>query len=179
MTDAAAGKPKNLSNGEKAITFGIDTTEAAVTANRAKGLNTPGWVKYATYTDAQGNTRHKSEVLVAAGSMGGDTGGGDDSVVPDSDIVLIAANTLTVNNGIQAFYDPNLFFWDLTKANEFKAASPSTFYYVEFDGVQTKVEGATFGNVVASGPYHGIQVLTGTKTVGNWLSGAANSRIYY
>ena len=84
MTDAAAGKPKNLSNGEKAITFGIDTTEAAVTANRAKGLNTPGWVKYATYTDAQGNTRHKSEVLVAAGSMGGDTGGGDDATVPDA-----------------------------------------------------------------------------------------------
>lgn len=72
MTDEAAGKPKNLSDDAKAVTFGVDATEAALAANAAKGINTPGWVKYTTYTDAQGTTRHKSEVLVAAGSMGSD-----------------------------------------------------------------------------------------------------------
>lgn len=84
MTDEAAGKPKNLSTADAAVTFGVDATEAAVTANRAKGINTPGWVKYTTYTDAQGTTRHKSEVLVASGSMTGDTGSGDDSTVADA-----------------------------------------------------------------------------------------------
>lgn len=84
MTDEAAGKPKNLSTGEKDVVFGVDATEAAVATNKAKGINTPGWVKYTTYTDAQGATRHKSEVLVASGSMTGDTGAGDDTTVADA-----------------------------------------------------------------------------------------------
>lgn len=43
----------------------IDTTEAALAANKAKGLDTGGWTQYSTYEDADGNTRHKAEVLVA------------------------------------------------------------------------------------------------------------------
>lgn len=54
--------------GDSSRVFGVDVTEAGVAANRAKGLQTPGWVRYNTYTDAQGNTRHKSEVLVASSS---------------------------------------------------------------------------------------------------------------
>lgn len=92
MTDSAAGKPKNLSSAEKAVTFGIDATEAAVTANKAKGINTPGWVKYTTYTDAQGATRHKAEVLVAAGSMGGD----NDTIDPDP-VVTIGTQPLAAS----------------------------------------------------------------------------------
>ena len=86
MTDNAAGKPKYLSTADKAVTFGVDTTEAQVAGNKAKGITTPGWVKYTTYTDAQGNTRNKVEVLVASGSMGGDTGSApqDDTTVPDA-----------------------------------------------------------------------------------------------
>ena len=49
--------------------YGNDLTEAQVVANRAKGLNTPGWVRYKTYTDMHGVTRHKAEVLVAMRSM--------------------------------------------------------------------------------------------------------------
>lgn len=93
MTDEAAGAPKftaKASTGETGTAlygtevFGVDATEAQVAANAANGLNTPGWVKYNTYTDANGNVRHKSEVLVAGGSMGPDTGLGDDTVVPDA-----------------------------------------------------------------------------------------------
>lgn len=43
----------------------VDTTEASVVSNKEKGLGTPGWVLYNSYTDANGNVRHKSEVLVA------------------------------------------------------------------------------------------------------------------
>ena len=56
-------------SGNSSKVFGINETEAGVAANRAKGLKTAGWVRYNTYTDAQGNTRHKSEVLVAGGSF--------------------------------------------------------------------------------------------------------------
>ncbi|PHS22178.1 MAG: hypothetical protein COA84_13440 [Robiginitomaculum sp.] len=45
--------------------FFIDTTEAAVASNNAKGIKTPGWNKYTTYVDSNGNTRHRVESMVA------------------------------------------------------------------------------------------------------------------
>ncbi len=93
MTDEEAGKPKYLSdelrNGQtvsdKDATYGVDASasreEAMLPENRNKGIKTPGWVQYRTYTDCNGNTRHKVETLVAAGSMTGDAD--DDSVVAD------------------------------------------------------------------------------------------------
>ena len=70
--DQAADKPKYLNTADKAATVGVDVAEAQTSANVNKGINTPGWVQYSTYTDGQGNTRHKSEVLVAMSSMTGD-----------------------------------------------------------------------------------------------------------
>lgn len=80
MTDEAAGKPKYLSDelrntqtvSDKDATIGINAAEAADADSAAKGLTTPGWVNYVTYTDSNGNVRHKSEVLVASGSMASD-----------------------------------------------------------------------------------------------------------
>jgi len=74
-TDAALSKPKYLTTAEKTATAGISVEEAGVTANKAKGVQHSGWVTTRTYTDAQGNTRNKTETLVAMGSMvqaGGD-----------------------------------------------------------------------------------------------------------
>jgi hypothetical protein len=97
-TDAAASVPKwletdanntNKSNDEDLAVF-VDTTEAGVAANRAKGLKTPGWNLYHTYTDANGGTRHKTECLVPMKVSSGDAGDlgvsgtGDDAVVADS-----------------------------------------------------------------------------------------------
>ena len=42
----------------------IDATEAGLAANRERGLVSPGWWSYQTYTDHAGNTRHKAECLV-------------------------------------------------------------------------------------------------------------------
>lgn len=80
MTDDEAGKPKYLSDelrnaqtvSDKDATIGINAAEAQDAGSIAKGLVTPGWVTYTTYTDQHGNTRHKSEVLVAAGSLASD-----------------------------------------------------------------------------------------------------------
>jgi hypothetical protein len=73
-------------SGNSSKVFGVNVTEAAVAANIAKGLNTPGWVRYNTYTDSAGATRNKSEVLVAAGSftvaVAGDAA--DDATVADA-----------------------------------------------------------------------------------------------
>jgi hypothetical protein len=87
-TDATASEPKNLTSAEKDTVFGLDVAEAQTAENQAKGLNTPGWVKYATYTDAQGNTRHKSEVLVAISTITLD----NDTIAPEITIGTQPAN---------------------------------------------------------------------------------------
>ena len=73
--------------GNSTKVFGIDLTESRVAANRAKGLKVPGWTRYTTYTDAQGNVRNKSEVLVAMGGLQTAAAMGDaadDSVAADA-----------------------------------------------------------------------------------------------
>jgi hypothetical protein len=94
-TDNEASKPKFLSDtlrndqtiSDKDATLGVDRSEAAEATNIAKGIKTPGWVKHRTYTDAQGNTRNKTEVLVA---FAGDFSGGDnDTIDPDPVITIL------------------------------------------------------------------------------------------
>lgn len=82
LTDAESDGSVAGTHGDPTKVFGVDVVEATVAANKAKGLNTAGWTRYKTYTDAQGNTRHKAEVLVAMGTITGDAA--DDSVVADS-----------------------------------------------------------------------------------------------
>jgi hypothetical protein len=43
----------------------IDDVEATLDENRQRGLTAPGWWEYMTYTDSDGNTRHKAQHLVA------------------------------------------------------------------------------------------------------------------
>jgi hypothetical protein len=84
MTDEAAGKPKYIAQSGVvddvvANIYGVDTTETGVTA----GVTHAGWVKRTTGSGGRsGRVFH--ETLVAASSMGGDTGAGDDSQYPDS-----------------------------------------------------------------------------------------------
>ena len=98
-TDATNSEPKNLTSAEKNDVFGIDVAEATTAVNIAKGLNTPGWVKYKTYTDAQGNTRHKSEVLVAMSSISAD----NDTIAPEITITVQPADQ-TVFSGATATF---------------------------------------------------------------------------
>ena len=98
-TDADASKPKNLNTADKAATLGVSVEEATQAVNVAKGINTPGWVKYTTYTDAQGNTRNKSEALVAMSSMTGDAVA--DTLAPELTITVQPAD-VTVAAGATA-----------------------------------------------------------------------------
>jgi len=80
-TDAEGSKPKYLTTADKNNTVFLDTTEAALAANKAKGLNTGGWNLYTTYTDGNGATRHRVENLVAMGVSNADAGD-NDTVAP-------------------------------------------------------------------------------------------------
>ena len=83
-------KPKSTlfdSNYGPGEIFGVDTTEQGV-ANAASGEARKyapphaGWVGITTYTDQHGNTRIKTETLVAGSSISGDST--DDTILPDS-----------------------------------------------------------------------------------------------
>lgn len=65
--------------------FFVDRTEAQVASNKAKGLVSPGWWLYKTYTDGNGNTRHKAECLVHIDETAANAGdAADDATVADS-----------------------------------------------------------------------------------------------
>lgn len=76
-TDALASAPKFLSSEADANrnididnAFFVDTTEAAVASNRAKGIKTPGWILYKEY----GSGRKYVETLVPMKVTAGDAG---------------------------------------------------------------------------------------------------------
>jgi hypothetical protein len=52
----------------------IDDTEAALDENKIRGLKWPGWWAYRTYTDGDGNTRHKAECLAFANATAANAG---------------------------------------------------------------------------------------------------------
>ena len=86
LTVLANEQPAYISGDSLAQVYGVDTKpagnrEAQQAENRARGLKTPGWVKYVTYQDSEGNTRHKVETLVAMGTIAGDAA--DDAVLSD------------------------------------------------------------------------------------------------
>jgi hypothetical protein len=86
LSITANEQPAYIPEGSLAQVYGVDSGpgtnyEAQQTDNRARGLRTPGWVKYVTYQDSEGNTRHKVETLVAMGTIAGDAA--DDAVLAD------------------------------------------------------------------------------------------------
>jgi hypothetical protein len=100
-TDADASKPKYLNTADAAATNGVSVIEATQAVNIAKGINTPGWVKYTTYTDAQGNVRNKSEVLVAMSSITGDSA--TDTLAPELTITVQPASISVIEPATATF----------------------------------------------------------------------------
>ena len=107
-TDSAANVTKAgrgiAASSQAKTTVFVDETEAALEANKERGLNAPGWWSYFTYTDADGKTRHKAEHLVtlANAEANADETQADDSIAADA-AVTIAIGTqpasATVANG--------------------------------------------------------------------------------
>lgn len=83
-TDVAGSKPKFLNAAGLTAVEGISVAEAGIAANKAKGVAAAGWVTTRTYTDAQGATRNKTEVLVAMSSITGDDNTDDTTIGADA-----------------------------------------------------------------------------------------------
>jgi hypothetical protein len=87
-----------------------DANESTISTNKSRGIWGPGWWLYHTYTDADGNTRHKAECLapltVAFAVSGDDT---DDQIVADLEATINVGTTVpfdtTINRGQIAYFN--------------------------------------------------------------------------
>jgi len=104
-TDSNANKTKAgvgiAASAQAKTTIYIDETEAALEANKERGLNAPGWWSYYTYTDSSGATRHKAEqlVFIAGGDTNANETQADDAQAADV-AVLITINTQPANTAV-------------------------------------------------------------------------------
>ena len=80
-TNATAGAEGNAAIQARAVF--IDDTEATLAENTERGLNAPGWWQYTSYTDADGNTRHKAVHLVSMKDAPVNAADTDDAVAAD------------------------------------------------------------------------------------------------
>lgn len=123
----------------------IDATEAGLAANRERGLVSPGWWSYQTYTDHAGNTRHKAECLVniqgpeanASETQADDAIAADVAATiaiaaqpADAAVAVGAAMTLTVTATSTPPGNSSLltFQWQKKEGNRFKNISGATAY---------------------------------------------------
>jgi hypothetical protein len=105
-TDSAAnltkaGRGVAASSQAKTIVF-VDNKEAALAENKARGINAPGWWSYFTYTDGEGNVRHKAEMLVtiADPELNSAESQSDDAIAADRTMVVASPpQDLTVTAG--------------------------------------------------------------------------------
>lgn len=124
--NAESNKPKYLSPADKALVSLVTIDAVSEEENIEKGMTTPGWVKYTTYTDSNGNTRNKPEVLVAFSVTDSDSATAPILVeAPEITGTFKVGETVTVDQGV----------WDSYTA-------PTFNYQWLLDGVG--IVGATF-----------------------------------
>lgn len=76
----------------KTIVF-CDETEAALNENKTRGITAPGWWAYRTYTDHNGNTRHKAEHLMVLTNPEANA----DETLADDTIAADVASAVTIS----------------------------------------------------------------------------------
>lgn len=86
--NAIAGSALTISGGVgtahtlvNANIFFVDETEAQLKANHDKGINGAGWWKFVNYIDTDGNTRYKTELLVAMDVTAANAGDAADDLI--------------------------------------------------------------------------------------------------
>jgi hypothetical protein len=93
QTQAGLARGNGAGSATETIVF-VDETEAGLAANKERGLSSPGWWSYRTYTDAAGKTRHKAEQLafITNPEANADETLSDDTIAADVQ-ALITVNT--------------------------------------------------------------------------------------
>ena len=142
-----------LSNGTSTASttsiVGVSQAEAQLSENKARGISSPGWWAYRTYTDAAGSTRHKSELITSykdgtafSGDFTDDTIAGD--ITSTITIDTQPANQNTSGGGATF----------TVAASSTGAGASLTYQWQRLDvtgGEWTDVSGATSANLALTG----------------------------
>ena len=78
----------------------IDDAEAQLDENKYRGLTSPGWWEYTTYTDAAGNTRHKANHLVSFADAPANVPDADDAIAADVTSIISIGTDVADQSGV-------------------------------------------------------------------------------
>ncbi len=152
-----AGRGVASSAQAKTIVF-VDNTEAALNENKVRGINAPGWWSYFTYTDTNGNTRHKAEhlITIANPDLNANETQADDTIAADvASAVTITSQPANVTGAATPFTGT---FAVSTSTTGTPGALAYQWQY------QTASQTAKWTNLTNTGVYTGATTATLTLT---------------
>ncbi len=152
-----AGRGVASSAQAKTIVF-VDNTEAALNENKVRGINAPGWWSYFTYTDTNGNTRHKAEhlITIANPDLNANESQADDTIAADvASAVTITSQPANVTGAATPFTGT---FAVSTSTTGTPGALAYQWQY------QTASQTAKWTNLTNTGVYTGATTATLTLT---------------
>lgn len=80
----------------------VSLAEAQLSTNKSRGISSPGWWAYRTYTDASGTTRHKSELIASYKDGSAISGDFTDDLVAGDSASAVAIGTQPANASVAA-----------------------------------------------------------------------------
>ena len=150
-TNATAGAEGNAAI-QSRVVF-IDAVEATLAENTERGLNAPGWWQYTSYTDADGNTRHKAQHLAAFKSAPVNTADTDDAVAADvASAITISAQPADVAGAADPVTDT------------FAVTAAATTGTLLYQWQRQTASGTRWTNVTDAGVFSGATTATLTLT---------------
>ena len=140
----------------------VDDAEAALDENKVRGLKWPGWWLYRTYTDGDGNTRHKAECIAFANATAGASvgdyaaadGGTEDNPAADVESAVAITGPANVTGAATPFTGTFVVTTSTT-------GTPGTLI---FQWQRQTATGTTWANLTDSGVFSGATTNTLTLT---------------
>jgi hypothetical protein len=153
-TQAGLARGNGAGSATETVVF-VDETEAALSENKERGINGPGWWAYRTYTDAAGKTRHKAEMLAFISNP--DTNANetqtDDTIAADvASAITISAQPAAVTGAADPF------------TGTFAVTATADAGSVTYQWQRQTASGTRWTNVTDAGVFSGATTATLTLT---------------
>ncbi|UNH61253.1 virion structural protein [Synechococcus phage S-SZBM1] len=164
-TDSNANKAK-IEALRTAVTAGetivfVDETEAALSENKERGINGPGWWSYRTYTDGSGKTRHKAEMLafIANPDLNANETQLDDAIAADvASLISISVQPVDVVDAADPF------------TGTFSVTASADAGNVVYQWQRQSATGTRWTNITDGGVFSGATTATLTLTAADKLT---------
>jgi len=152
ITQAGLARGNGAGSATETIVF-VDETEAALSENKERGINGPGWWAYRTYTDAAGKTRHKAEMLAFISNADTTETAADDTIAADvASAITISAQPADVTGAADPF------------TGTFAVTATADVGTVNFQWQRQTPSGTRWTNVSDAGVFSGATTATLTLT---------------